>query len=105
MQRLEALDLLDQVEAQVEPLELGERFEALNTRDDVVVKLELSEGLNTDEIVDFNNICIKVNNGYTLFIARNSIYLLLKLSDKWVNCQISRSSSSKILFSRLYSCM
>ena len=59
MQSLEAFNFLNEVEAEVEPFELHERFETLNTSDDVVVELELDQRLDAEQVVDFDDVYLR----------------------------------------------
>lgn len=59
---LETLNLLDQVEAEVEPPKLGQALEALDSRDNVVVELELDKSLDADKVVDFDDVYPKSKN-------------------------------------------
>ena len=88
-ERFNALDLLDQVEAEVEPLELDEGLEALDASDDVVVELEFDKRLDANEIVDFDNVYIRLNRiSYIKSVCvensttTTSLDLLLKLRER-----------------------
>ena len=56
-QVLQPLNLLDQIEAEVEPAQLGQGLETLDLRDDVVVELQLDELIHTKQVVNVDDIC------------------------------------------------
>ena len=100
-QFFKSLNLLDHVEAEVQPFELREALQALDPRDDVVIKLELDEISHPHQVVNLDNVYKKFENGYQKY----ENYLLLKDKERCVSSQIILSSSSKIEFERLYSTM
>ena len=100
-QFFKSLNLLDHVEAEVQPFELREALQALDPRDDVVIKLKLDEISHSHQVVNLDNVYKKFENGYQKY----ENYLLLKDKERCVSSQIILSSSSKIEFERLYSTM
>ena len=48
---------LNHVEAEIEPLELSERLQALDLSDDIVVQLKLDKMAQAEQVVDFHDIC------------------------------------------------
>ena len=95
------LYLFDHVEAEVQPFELCEALQTLDSRDDVVIKLELDEISHPNQVVNLDNVYKKFENGYQKYECN----LLLKDKERCVSSQIILSSSSKIEFERLYSTM
>ena len=63
-QFFKSLNLLDHVKAEVQPFELRKALQALDPRDDVVIKLEFDEISHTHQVVNFDNVYKKFKNGY-----------------------------------------
>ena len=63
---VEALDLGDEVERQVEPLELSQVVQVLDLADDVVVQLKLSQLVHTVQVLDSYDVLVAQGQGLQL---------------------------------------
>ena len=63
-QFFKSLNLLNHVKAEVQPFELRKALQALDPRDDVVIKLEFDEISHTHQVVNLDNVYKKFKNGY-----------------------------------------